>query len=80
MTMPQNSYDFDYYNRLVWLSELMESHPNSRMKSLQKSALREYPVSSKELYRHCMSSKYALKAADILNTKLVECDNETNEH
>ena len=64
------SHDVDHGSRLAHLAELMQFHPNSRMKSLQKSALREYPVSSKELYRHCMGWRFAFKAADILNSKL----------
>lgn len=68
-------YDTDYHNRINMLAELMECHPDSRMKSLQKTALREYPVSSRELYRHCMGYKFAFKAADIANSKLlVRCD------
>jgi hypothetical protein len=49
------------------LATLMEAHPNSRMKSLQQTALKEYPVHSRELYRHCMGARFAMKAADIIN-------------
>jgi len=61
------SCDVDYHRRMYHLATLMEAHPASRMKSLQKSALREYPVASRELYRHCMSFSFAMKAADIIN-------------
>ena len=62
--------DYDYHSRLLCLAELMQAHPNGRMKKLQKTALRIYPVGSRELYRHCMSWRFALKAADIVNQPL----------
>ena len=66
------SCDYDYHNRLQLLAELGTAHPDSRMKSLQKTALRIYPVASRELYRHCMSARFALKAADIANADLIK--------
>ena len=63
--------DYDYCDRLRCLAELITAHPNSRMKSLQKTALRIYPVHSRELYRHCMTSRFAFKAADIANESLL---------
>ena len=63
------SHDVDYQNRLSLLAELIEAHPNSRMKSLQKTALRIYPVASREVYRHCMGFGFAFKAADIVNSR-----------
>jgi hypothetical protein len=66
------THDVDYHNRLNLLAELIEYHPDSRMKSLQKTALREYPVSSRELYKHCLSARFALKAAELLNKQVQE--------
>ena len=65
-------YDADNYARLKHLAELMQQFPDRKMKRLQQSALREYPVHSRELYRHCMSWRYAMRAADILNIPLME--------
>ena len=65
------TYDFDYHNRLNLLAELILSHPDSRMQSLQQTAIKEYPVSSKALEQHCYSSKFAFKAADIANNNLL---------
>ena len=61
------SFDYDYYDRLKELASLIKHHPTSKMKSLQKSALRAYPVSSKELYRNYMGSNFALSAANLAN-------------
>ena len=77
--MRKVSHDVDYNSRLVHLAELMVCHPDSKMKSLHASALREYPVHSLELHRHCMSAKFAMKAADIANHNLLD-DEEDYEH
>ena len=66
------SCDYDYHHRLHLLAELMTAHPDGRMKKLQKTALREYPVASRELYRHCMSWDFAFKAAAIANADLIK--------
>lgn len=65
------SFDYDYNSRLMTLVDLCLAHPNNKMKKLQKTALRLYPVHSKELYRHCMSWNFAFKAADIANHHLL---------
>ena len=71
-TAPTTSHDYDYSNRLNELASLMLAHPMTKMKKLQKSALRAYPVTSKELTRHCYGARFAFKAADIAN-KSIQC-------
>ena len=62
--------DADYHRRAEFLATLMKQNPNTKMRKLQKEALRMYPVQSKELQRHLLSIRYAFYAADILNKEL----------
>jgi len=72
------SIDTDYHNRLDWLAELMLLNPKSRVKRLQREALKYYPLSSKEAIRNWMSWRTAFDAAevanrmDVLETNLIE--------
>ena len=60
-------YDYDYLNRMELLAELMIRFPLHKVRKLQKSALREYPTSYSEVYRHCMSFNFANMAAQLAN-------------
>ena len=60
-------YDYNYWNRMELLAELMIRFPLHKVRKLQKSALREYPTSYNEVYRHCMSFNFANMAAQLAN-------------
>lgn len=68
------SCDYDYHKRMAELAALMLAHPRTRMKKLQKSALRAFPVASRELYRHCMGWKFAFSAAALANSDIPLAD------
>jgi hypothetical protein len=63
------SIDIDYHNRLDWLAELMLQNPKSRVRRLQREALKYYSLSSKEAIRNWMSWRTAFAAADVANRK-----------
>ena len=81
------SIDTDYHNRLDWLTELMLQNPKSRVRRLQRKALKYYPLSSKEAIRNWMSWRTAYAAAELANrmeeleTSLIkeDIDNEVNQ-
>jgi hypothetical protein len=81
------SIDTDYHNRLDWLAELMLQNPKSRVRRLQREALKYYPLSSKEAIRNWMSWRTAFAAAELANrmegleTNIVkkDTDNEVNQ-
>jgi|DEB0MinimDraft_6_1074348.scaffolds.fasta_scaffold39402_2 hypothetical protein len=60
-------YDYNYWNRMELLAELMIRFPLHKVRKLQKSALREYTTEYKGVYRHCMGYHFASKAADLAN-------------
>lgn len=61
------SVDPSYAKRLTLLAELILEHPNSKLRKLQKTALREYPTENRVLYRHCMSTTFATTAEHLAN-------------
>ena len=63
------SYDTGYHARLMLLVELIEVYPQKPIRHLLKTALREYPLSSKEAQRHWLSMKTGFEAAEILNRR-----------
>lgn len=65
------SYDLGYHDRFNLLCELMRLYPNSKMRKLQKEALRYYPLTSIEGQRQWLSMATAWKAADRLNEELL---------
>lgn len=61
------SIDTGYHKRLECLAELMLQNPRGKMKKLQKTALKLYPLQSKEAQRYAYSWKFAMKAANLAN-------------
>ena len=61
--------DSGFHDRLEWLADLMEISPDKRVRDLQRSALKLYPLYYQEGVRMWMHSRIAFMAADIVNKR-----------
>lgn len=67
-------YDYEFGARVALLAELMKISPNKKVRDLQRTALKFYPLQSKEAIRNWMSVRIAFIAADILTKRYCDED------
>lgn len=57
--------DMYWSDRMELLWELIEAHPNVTMRKHQQTALKFYPIASKELTRKWLSIRTAFKCVEM---------------